>query len=86
MLPAIPQELSKSLAEGRAVLFVGAGLSMPQLPGWTALLEQMIEYAGREGISLGGMEADIRELIPKEPLLAAQELRSRFGDSISGRF
>ena len=39
----IPQALIESTAEGRTVLFAGAGLSQPQLPGWKKLLEGMLD-------------------------------------------
>ena len=32
----LPVALSESMAEGRVVLFAGAGMSAPQLPGWQA--------------------------------------------------
>ena len=39
----IPKPLADALVEGRLILFVGAGMSMPQLPGWAALLRKMLE-------------------------------------------
>ena len=38
----IPKPLADALVERRLILFVGAGMSMPQLPGWTTLLEAML--------------------------------------------
>ena len=71
-----PPELIKRYAEGNVVLFVGAGMSRPALPGWSDLLKQMIAWAEREKISLGGSKKSILGLIKKQKLtLAAQELR-----------
>jgi formylglycine-generating enzyme required for sulfatase activity len=78
----IPRELAERMAEGRVVLFAGAGMSQPQLPGWKGLLELMIEWTREQQISLDGMEESILELIGQgDVLLAAQELRSRMGES-----
>jgi formylglycine-generating enzyme required for sulfatase activity len=79
---AVPEELAARTSEGSTVLFVGAGMSRPQLPGWGDLLRQMLEWAGRQSIPLGGAEESIRELIDQNDfLLAAQELRSRLGEN-----
>src|SRR6266567_4707645 len=76
----IPDQLRKSMAEGNTVLFVGAGMSRPHLPGWSDLLRQMLVWARSNSISLD--EKEIDELIRDgDLLLAAQELRSRFGES-----
>jgi formylglycine-generating enzyme required for sulfatase activity len=79
---ALPDELVIQTAQGDTVLFVGAGMSQPQLPGWRSLLEQMLKWAGRQQISLGDAEDSVRELINQNDLLlAAQELRSRLGEN-----
>jgi hypothetical protein len=41
----IPDPLASSLALGKVVLFAGAGMSMPQLPGWGKHLEAMLAKA-----------------------------------------
>jgi len=83
----IPKELAERMAEGRVVLFVGAGMSQPQLPGWLQLLERMLDWTRDQRISLDGMEDSIRDLIAQgDLLLAAQELRSRMGESNFHRF
>jgi len=83
----IPKELAERMAEGRVVLFVGAGMSLPQLPGWLQLLERMLDWTRDQHISIEGMEDSIRDLIAQgDLLLAAQELRSRMGESNFHRF
>src|SRR5437879_3631334 len=83
----IPRELAERMAERRVVLFAGAGISQPQLPGWTDLLKRMLTWAGEQGIRLDGMEDSIGELIATgDVLLAAQELRSRMGEPNFFRF
>src|SRR5262252_3974836 len=76
----IPEQLRQSMSKRQTVLFAGAGMSRPQLPGWQELLERMLEWAGRQTIPLD--DAAVRELIrDNELLLAAQELRERLGES-----
>jgi NAD-dependent SIR2 family protein deacetylase len=83
----IPEELTRRMAERSVVLFVGAGMSQPQLPGWRALLVRMIDWTHRESIPLGGFEDSIRDLIRDgDLLLAAQELRSRMGEDSFRQF
>jgi hypothetical protein len=50
----VPDDLATRMAEGETVLFAGAGLSMPRLPGWRNLLEQMLSWASHQQIPLGG--------------------------------
>ena len=50
------------MAEGATVLFVGAGMSQPGLPGWAEGLERMLAWASRQQISLAGEEDSIRDL------------------------
>jgi len=69
----LPRSLSDAYKKGDVVLFAGAGISQPELPGWAKLLANMIGWAHAERISLNGEEDDIRELIKKGNLLAAAE-------------
>lgn len=81
----IPEQLRQSMSRGRTVLFAGAGMSRPQLPGWVELLERMLDWAAKESLSLD--VASVRDLIhDNDLLLAAQELRTRLGDSELRRF
>jgi hypothetical protein len=83
----VPEDLPTHLAEGETVLFAGAGLSIPQLPGWRELLERMLSWASRQQISLGGDEGSISDLIGRDKLLlAAHELRERLGESTFRQF
>jgi formylglycine-generating enzyme required for sulfatase activity len=79
----VPEDLATRMAgENGIVLFAGAGLSRPQLPGWRDLLEQMLSWANRQQIPLGGDEDSIRDLIARgKLLLAAHQLRVRLGDN-----
>ena len=43
-MPHVPDDLAARMAEGETVLFAGAGLSRPRLPGWSELLEQMLVW------------------------------------------
>ncbi|MFN7992502.1 MAG: SUMF1/EgtB/PvdO family nonheme iron enzyme [Bryobacteraceae bacterium] len=85
MAVQIPEELARRLALGHVVLFAGAGMSRPQLPGWTELLERMLEWSRAQSIPVG--EDVIKDLIRDgDLLLAAQELRSRMGDNSFRQF
>jgi len=52
----LPADLIERTAKGETVLFAGAGVSQPELPGWAALLEKMLAWAGEQQLSLGGAE------------------------------
>jgi len=65
----LPVQLSESMAEGGVVLFVGAGLSAPQLPGWRELLERMLQWTRDQSILLTSQDAEIAELIKEDELL-----------------
>ncbi len=54
----IPDQLVARAAEGQTVLFVGAGMSQRQLPGWRQLLKDMLAWARGESISLGEGEGE----------------------------
>jgi NAD-dependent SIR2 family protein deacetylase len=78
---AIPRKLSDAFAEKRVILFVGAGMSMPQLPGWEKLLREMLasEVDGRAAAILKA-ETRIRSCIDKHQFLeAASLLRAGMG-------
>ena len=84
---SVPPDLAARTAQGETVLFVGAGMSMPRLPGWKELLERMLAWARAQHVALGGTEDSIRDLIARgKLLLAAYELRSRLGESNFCRF
>jgi TolA-binding protein len=54
----VPEELAAQTAEGNTVLFVGAGMSRPRLPGWRDLLGQVRErLASFENLYQAAMEA-----------------------------
>ena len=40
----LPKILTDAFADRRVILFAGAGMSMPQLPGWESLLRDMLAY------------------------------------------
>ena len=78
----VPDDLAARMAQGEIVLFAGAGMSRPRLPGWSELLERMLAWAGRQQISLAGAEDSIRDLIGRNKLLlAAHQLRARLGEN-----
>ena len=84
---SVPDDLATRYAQGDVVLFAGAGMSQPALPGWSKLLKDMIDWAERESISLDGAESEIRDLIgSNELLLAAHELRTRLKENNFHRF
>jgi hypothetical protein len=45
MTLVLPRALADVAGEGKLVLFAGAGMSQPQLPGWGKLLESILERA-----------------------------------------
>ena len=68
----IPHELAENLRKGRVVLFVGSGMSQPQLPGWRGLLERMMQQADRDGISVASnAKSEIDQLVANNELLTA---------------
>jgi formylglycine-generating enzyme required for sulfatase activity len=87
-MPAgLPKQLSDSMAQGRVVLFAGAGLSAPQLPGWAKLLQDMLQWTRLQSIPLASPCEEIAELIKDaDLLLAAQTLRSQMGEPNFQRF
>ena len=71
----IPKPLANALVERRLILFVGAGMSMPQLPGWTALLEKMLAKGLDEHApDIVSEQIQIRKQIKRNQLLAAADL------------
>lgn len=75
MAVSVPKELATRTAEGETVLFVGAGMSQPELPGWSGLLKEMLKWARGESIQLDF--DSIEELIAENDLLLAA---ARHGD------
>ena len=87
MIPAIPTELVAQIADGRAALFVGAGLSQGAgLPGWPQLLREMLTHLEkRDGIQPD--QQDLLTAIQQGDLLAiAETLRERLRDDEFRRF
>src|ERR1039457_5421380 len=83
----LPQQLLESISESHVVLFAGAGLSAPQLPGWRTLIEQMLQWTRDQSISLASPHSEIEELIKEgDLLLAAHTLRSQMGEPNFHRF
>ena len=83
----LPPRLIEELAKGKCVAFVGAGFSMGAgLPGWRNLLQDMLVYAGREGVRLGDREAIQSSIEAGDLLPAADELRERLGRDRFQRF
>ena len=77
----IPNNLIEQMAEGKVVLFAGAGMSRPGLPGWSDLLNKMIDWARREKFPIAGVK-NIQGLIKnKKSTEAAQEIRQQLGDN-----
>ncbi len=75
MTNQIPKPLAEALIEGRLILFAGAGMSMPQLPGWTSLLNSMLAKGLDErSPAIIAEQAKIRKLIAANKLLAAARL------------
>jgi len=75
-----PPELVRQIAKGNAVVFVGAGLSVPAgLPSWPRLLRSMLEWGLEHDVALPD-RAGIETLIERgELLLVADLLRQRLG-------
>jgi len=87
MIPAIPTELVERIADGKAALFVGAGLSQGAgLPGWPQLLGEMLSHLEtRDGIQPD--QSDLLTAIQQGDLLGvAEELRERLRDDEFRRF
>lgn len=62
-LPQIPKTLIDDLINDRCVVFVGAGLSQDAgLPGWSKLLNRMIDWAEENNINVND-KSELRSLI-----------------------
>jgi formylglycine-generating enzyme required for sulfatase activity len=71
----IPKPLADALVQRRLILFVGAGMSMPQLPGWTRLLQNMLAKGLNERApGILRFEKKIRKQILDNKLLPAADL------------
>ena len=83
----LPDELIKSVVEGGAVAFVGAGLSLEAgLPSWPMLLYEALDWGEKHGVHLE-YRADLEEYIKQgELLLVAEEIRDQFGKDDFRRF
>ncbi|MFN7922241.1 MAG: SUMF1/EgtB/PvdO family nonheme iron enzyme [Bryobacteraceae bacterium] len=81
----IPSTLLEKAGAGDIVLFLGAGLSMPQLPGWKKLLEDLLGSCIADQVPLDAPA--VRQLIEgNKLLLAASVLRDKMGEDRFGRF
>lgn len=80
--PVIPDLLAQQFALGRVVLFAGAGMSMPQLPGWGKLLEEMLAFSlNAKAAGVMRDQAAIRkDISSRRYLAAAARLRSGMGE------
>ncbi|NIM11911.1 MAG: NACHT domain-containing protein [Candidatus Aminicenantes bacterium] len=83
----IPKDLIEQIAKGRAVAFIGAGLSQGAgLPGWPQLLKQMMDWGEQNRIAMDDRK-ELEEYIESgELLMAAEELRERLGKSAFHQF
>lgn len=74
----IPKELIDALNKNKLILFVGAGMSSPMLPGWGQLLSEMLQSA-RDGQSPSAVthSTRIEELIATKRFLTAADLLRR---------
>ena len=80
MAVRLPEELITKTAEGKTVLFVGAGMSrLSVLPGWTDLLLRAVDWAEEKQIKLGDAESIRRDDGSGNLTVAAQEIRSHMG-------
>jgi hypothetical protein len=90
----IPDDLLTAIKEKRCVALVGSGVtsrclskSRAPLPGWAALLRDLIQWASREGIVNAKDARDLMELNESgEFLIVAQELREQLGEAVLSRF
>ena len=83
----VPRDLVDQIARGKGVVFVGAGLSQGAgLPGWPALLRQMLDWSERHGRELADREELERYIDNGELLLVAEEMRERLGKDDFRRF
>jgi hypothetical protein len=90
----VPDGLLTAIGEKRCVALVGSGVtsrclskSRAPLPGWEALLTDLVHWASREDIVNANDAHDLMELIEfGEFLIVAQELREQLGDTVLSRF
>jgi len=77
----IPDDLVKKIKADSCVVFVGSGLSRPELPDWKGLLTKMVDWAANNGISLNPDERTELEkhINENKLLLVAEEIRKRMG-------
>jgi hypothetical protein len=86
-VPDVPKELVDQIARDNCVVFVGAGLSQGTgLPGWPALLRQMLDWSEDHGVELAD-RAELEGYIKDGDLrLVAEEMRERLGKDDFRRF
>ncbi len=80
----IPGHLLEQYQKRQVILFAGAGISIPPMPGWVGLLEDMLAWAPQQGIDLTAEEPELRDLIKGgELLIVAQALSQKMGTHLT---
>jgi hypothetical protein len=72
------ERLQKSLADGSAIAFIGAGASFPLYPLWTELLGNLADHAIAHGVAWDADKAYWLRM--KNPLQAASQIRKKLSD------
>jgi hypothetical protein len=82
-IPAVPKELTDSLAKGRCIALIGAGLSVAAgYPNWEKLLETLIERALSQGVISPEKKTELEAMAKTTTkwLMVAQELNDSYGE------
>jgi SIR2-like domain len=83
----VPKDLVDQIAQGKGVVFAGAGLSQGAgLPGWPGLLRQMLDWSEKHGKELTDREELEFYIDNGELLLVAEEMHERLGREDFRRF
>lgn len=83
--PAVPPALIRSIAEGRCVAFLGAGMSQPDAPDWPGLLKKLVKTLPTSSPEAVAARAILKPKQPHSSHLeaAAQILRDAYADDAS---
>ena len=82
-IPEIPQDLLKDFAEGRVVLFIGAGVSMAvDAPGWEGLIQPLFDKINLEARLLQRLSLEQRVSFYLRRDGGRQELRKIFREEL----
>jgi hypothetical protein len=80
-IPDPPDELVRAIAEGKAILFAGAGVSMSELPDFNGLLRTLLAHAQQQDSISASEFNELEQAIgQRELLFVAETIRKELGE------